>query len=339
MNDPMPLNRDPAIDPGIAAAIARAAALGARKRDLTDIPGARAQLRREQTWWAENPPAVAELRDDALQLGERAAAIRLYRPRPDVRSPVILFLHGGGWCLGDLDTHANVARGLAIAADAVVVALDYALAPEAPFPQCFDETVAAARALRGEAGERLGIDATKLALAGDSAGANLSLAAAVALRDAGTPADALGLFYGSFDTGLDTASFRRFGDGRFGLSRAEMAQFFDYYIPPTARRDDPRITPLHADLRGLPPAYVLACGLDVLRDDSVRLAGALAEAGVRFRLDLLPGATHGFLRYGNAVPLATRALDAAGAFLRQALTAVEPDHSAASRKGATSGTG
>lgn len=309
---------DPVLDPGIAAALARAAALGAKRRDLTDIPGARAQLAVEQSWWTQNLPALAERRDDVLDLGQRRAAVRLYRPRPDLAGPVILYLHGGGWCLGDLDSHLNVSTGLALAADAVVVALDYALAPEHPFPAGYDETLATVAALRGPEGARLGVDARALILAGDSAGATLALAAALALRDAGTPAQALGLFYGAFDTALDTDSYRRFGDGRYGLSRAEMAQFYDYYVPKAALRRDPRVAPQHAALAGLPPAYLLACGLDVLRDDSLKLAAALAQAGVAFRLDALPGATHGFLRFGDAVPLAARALKDAGAYLRAA---------------------
>src|SRR5690606_3207288 len=101
--------------------------------------------------------------------------------------------------------------------------------------------------------------------------------------------------------------------------KGEMERFFDLYLAGRTRPDDPRAAPLGADLAdlaGLPPAYLLACGLDVLRDDSLTMAAALAEAGVRFRLDMLPGATHGFLRYGSTVPLAERALAEAGAFLR-----------------------
>lgn len=310
---------DPELDPGIAAAIQRAVTLGAQRRDLGDIVAARQHVRREQSWWTENPPPLAERRDDTLELLGRTIPIRLYRPRAEVTSPVILYLHGGGWSLGDLDTHLNVANGLALAADAVVVALDYSCAPESPFPRALDESIAAVQALRGEAGRRLHIDAGKIVLAGDSAGANLSVAAALALRDAGSPVDALSLFYGAYDTATDTPSYTRFGDGRYGLARAEMLQFYDYYIPRAARRDDPRIAPLHADLAGLPPAYLLACGLDVLLDDSLRFATALGHAGVRYRLDVLPGAAHGFLRFGDAVPLARRTLEEASGFLRSVM--------------------
>lgn len=307
---------DPPIDPGIAQALARAASLGAKPRDLGDIPGARAQMRREQSWWRENPPELAEVRDDVLSVCGREAAVRLYRPQRMTAGPVILYLHGGGWCIGDRDTHDNVARGLAAAADAIVVSLDYALAPEAPFPRGCDETIAAANALRADAGQRLGIDATVLMLAGDSAGANLALAAAVALRDAATPVQGLGLFYGAFDTSFDTESYRRFGSGRYGLSQPEMARFFDYYFTRSDERLDPRAAPLHGDLAGLPPAYLLACGLDVLQDDTLALAAALGRAGVRCRLEVLPGAVHGFLRFGAAVPLSAQAIRDAGAFLR-----------------------
>ena len=318
MNDPTQ-RREPPLDPGIDAAYERARALGAKPRDLGDIPGAREQLRREQSWWRDQVPPLAELRDDTLKLGKRDAAIRIYRPKAESRSPVIVYLHGGGWCLGDLDSHINVAAGLALNADAIVIGLAYAKAPEAPFPKPLDEAVAAVRALRGAEGRRLGVDASRVGLAGDSAGANLALAAAISLRDAGTPVQALGLFYGVFDFDLDKASYRQFGDGRFGLSRREMAQFLDYYAPAPTRRDDPRLAPYHADLRDLPPSYLLACGRDVLRDDSLRLAAKLAEAGSAFRLEMLPGATHGFLRFGSAVPLASSALRDAGTYLRGVL--------------------
>ena len=307
---------DPPLDPGIAQAGARAASLGAKPRDLRDIPGAREQMRLEQSWWRERQTALAEVRDDTLAVGGRDARIRIYRPRAEAAGPLVLYLHGGGWCIGDIDTHDNAARGVAAAADAVVVSLDYALAPEAPFPQAHEETLAAVAALRGEAGQRLGLDARVLMLAGDSAGANLALAAAMALRDAGTPVQGLALFYGAFDTRLDTGSYRRFGDGRYGLSQFEMARFFDYYLAGSDHSNDCRAAPLCGNLAGLPPAYLLACGLDVLRDDTLALAAALARAGVRHRLDLLPGATHGFLRYGPEVPLTQEAFDAAGSFLR-----------------------
>jgi acetyl esterase len=307
---------DPPIDPGIARALARAKELGAKPRDLDDIPGARVQMRREQGWWREQQVALAEVRDDVLPVGGRDAAIRIYRPRQDLIGPVILYLHGGGWCLGDIETHDNTARGVAAGADAVVVSLDYALAPEARFPRGYEDTLAAAEALRGQAGARLGLDARVLMLAGDSAGANLALAAAMALRDAGAPAQGLGLFYGAYETRFDTASYRRFGSGRYGLSQPEMARFFDYYFSTPADRHDWRACPLRGELAGLPPAYLLACGLDVLRDDTLALAAALAQAGVRYRLDLLPGAVHGFLRFGPAVPLAHEALNAAGGYLR-----------------------
>lgn len=306
---------DPPMEPSIAACIAEAIRRGAQRRDLSNIPGAREQMRREQAWWADNQPAPAEIRDETIDIGARKLPIRLYRPSSDTRGPVILYLHGGGWCIGDTDTHDNIARNLSLESGFVVVSLDYSCAPEAPFPAAFDEVSLAANALRGSEGERLGIDAAKLVLGGDSAGANLALAGALALRNAGTPAQALALFYGAFDTSLETDSYHRFGDGRYGLARAEMAQFYVYYAPDT-KRDDWRLAPLHADLADAPPCYLLACGLDVLRDDSLKLAAALTEAGVRFRLDLVPGATHGFLRFGAAAEASRNVLAEAGRYVR-----------------------
>lgn len=311
-------DRDPPIDAGIVAALERARSLGATPRDLADIGAARAQVEREQAWWRERQEALSEVSEAEIDLGNRRARVRLYRPH-GATAGAVLYLHGGGWSLGSIDTHDNVARGLAAGSAATVVSLDYALAPEAPFPQPYHESLAAARALRSAEGRRLGVEAAALGLAGDSAGANLAVAVAMALRDGGEPAQALGLFYGAYDTRLDSGSYRRFGDGRYGLSHKEMAQFFDYYLPAPAQREDPFAAPLRGDLAALPPAYLLACGLDVLRDDSLLLAAALTQAGVPYRLDHQPGAVHGFLRFGPAVPLSARCLAAAGAFMREAL--------------------
>lgn len=315
-----PPDRDPPVDLGIIAALDKARTLGAAPRDLADLDTARAQIEREQGWWREEQTDLAEVRDEMLDLGARQAKVRLYRAHGATDGPMVLYLHGGGWSVGSIDTHDNVARGLAAGTMATVVSLDYALAPEAPFPQAYHETVAAARALRGAEGRRLGLAPGALGLAGDSAGANLAIAAAMALRDSGEDVEGLALFYGAFDTRLDSGSYRRFGDGRYGLSHHEMAQFLDYYLPSAAQREDPCAAPLRGDLAGLPPAYLLACGLDVLRDDSLLLAAALTTAGVAYRLDLRPGAVHGFLRFGPAVPLATESLTDAGSFLRRALS-------------------
>lgn len=308
---------DPRLDPGVATALARQATFEFPPRDLDDIPKARIQMRRENEVWQKRAPELAEIHDDIVDVGPRAAKIRIYRPQSGLKGPVLLYLHGGGWCLGDLATHDALMRRLAIASEFVVVGLDYALAPELPFPAAFDETLATVQALRGLKGERLGLDTAKLALGGDSAGANLALAAAIALGKAKTPVDGLVLFYGAYTCELDSASYREFGNGAFGLSLAEMKRFLDHYAPDASQRRDPRIAPLYTDLTGLPPTYLMAAGLDCLRDDTLALATRLGQAGVRIRLDVLPGTVHGFLRFAEVVPAARRAINTAGAHLKK----------------------
>lgn len=286
------------------------------KVDLRALPiaEARATFIAQQTPWGWCPHPMEEVR----QLSVGGMRARLYVPPGNAPRPVALYLHGGGWVFGDIDTHDGTMHWLAAASGCAVLGIDYRLAPEHPFPAAHEDALAATTFIRSGA---LGpaCDATRVALAGDSAGANLALGALLAMRDAGqTLPDTACLFYGCYAPIFDTPSNAANGDGAFILSTEMMrwywAQFLGALAPENA---PPACAPLFADLAGLPPLYLNSAGLDPLLDDTTMLASRLAAAGVRYRLDAWPGVIHGFLRMARDLPMARSALIAAGAHLRE----------------------
>jgi acetyl esterase len=238
---------------------------------------------------------------------------RLYRPDAAATLPLILYVHGGGWTFGSVDSHENEMRYLALSAQAAVLGFDYRLAPEAAFPAPLDDLLAAieavqALALAGKA------DASRWAIAGDSAGAHLALAAMLSRRDAGAALpSAAGLFYGCYAPRFDNESNELFGSADFGLSNTRMRWYWANLLG--GATPDALSAPLDADFTGLPPAYLLAAGLDPLRDDTLQLAARFAAAGVPHELLTVPGVIHGFLGRAPRLPAAQRALRGAGAFL------------------------
>ncbi|HUZ22697.1 MAG TPA: alpha/beta hydrolase [Streptosporangiaceae bacterium] len=246
-------------------------------------------------------PVVEDLRTAA------GLPVRLYRPAPGGR-PLTLYLHGGGFVLGDLDSHDGICRRLAQVAGAAVLAVDYRRAPEHPGPAAVADAVSAftwAWSRRRE----LGADpATGIGLAGDSAGGALAVLAAVGLRDRGTPASALLLAYPNADMTLSEPSVEAEGHG-WGLEADEVRWFVEQWVPDPRRRADPAVSPVHADLTGLPPAIVATAGHDPLRDEGDHLAGLLAAAGAGVRHLRFPGLVHGFLGLGELSPAAASAAD------------------------------
>ena len=263
-------------------------------------------------WTALGPQ---DLVVDELTLPGAAGPMRarLYRPAA-AKLPLILFVHGGGWTFGSVDSHANEMRYLALASGCAVLGFEYRLAPEHPFPLPLDDVLAAVEGLRaGVLGDLA--DTDRLALAGDSAGANLALAALLALRDAGKklPAAAV-LFYGGYTPADDSPSHRQFGDGSFGLSTARMRWYWGNFLG-SAAAPPLLAAPLGADLAGLPPLHLMAAGLDPLTDDTMTLAERLKAAGGTYELAVVPGVVHGFLGRAPRLPAAQDALAKAGAFL------------------------
>lgn len=272
------------------------------------------------------PVAMPAIRDIAMALPGRALAARLYRPVEDetARLPVLIYFHGGGWVLGDLNSHDGVCRRLAHESGCAVVSVDYRLAPEHPFPAAFDDAIAAAGWVAAHA-DALGVDADRLALGGDSAGGNLAAAACLALRDAGGPKVSYQLLiYPATDFAMDTASHRDFGEG-FLLDAGFQHWCHRHYLGDSGSRSDWRVSPLRAQsVAGLPPAFVLTASHDPLRDEGEAYAQRLVEAGCCVTLWRASGQIHAFLPMDGvmtAVPAVARRL---GAHLALGLAAAAP---------------
>ncbi len=250
---------------------------------------------------------------------------RLYTPDIAGPAPLFLFLHGGGWHGGDLDTHEVLCREVAHGASCAVVAVDYRLAPENKFPAAYDDAVAAAEYCLENA-RALGADPARIAIGGDSAGGNLTAAATIALRDRGgkTPMFQV-LIYPATDFRMVTPAFLNF-EGP-GLGPREMTWCRDNYLRDESDVADPRASPILADLKNLPPAFVITAECDVLRDDGEAYALALVKAGVPVTLRRYIGHPHAFL----SLPLDVGATVAGIADLSAALRAAFSSEKRANR--------
>jgi acetyl esterase len=250
--------------------------------------------------------------------------IRIYRPpaESDAPLPIVLFIHGGGWSVGDLDTYDGMARRHAAGAEAIVVSIDYRLAPEHPYPAAVDDAWAATQWVAEHAAE-LGADPDRLAVAGDSAGGNLAAVVTQLARDAGGPRILFQLLWypsTTFDTSLPSFMENANApildiDGCKGCTR--------WYIGDLDLSDMPAtLAPAAAeDLTGLPPAYIAVAGHDPLRDDGMRYAELLSAAGVPVELHNAQTLVHGYAGYDGVVPAATEAVESAIRSLRRALNA------------------
>jgi acetyl esterase len=288
------------------------------------VATARRNRRLEAEIVAERPPPPMA-RVEAVEIPGPAGAIaaRRYVPHgaPAEAAPLLVYFHGGGWVIGDLDTHDGPCRFLAVNSGVQVLAIDYRLAPEHPFPAAAEDAIAAYAWASANAAE-LGCDPARIAVGGDSAGANLAAVASLLARDAGLRLPAMQLLiYPVTVAGEELPSRRTFGEG-FLLSRPDMDFFEGHYLPAGADRSDPRVSILRADdLGGLPPAYLAIAGFDPLRDEGVAFAESLEAAGVPVSLRLHPGLVHTFANLAAICPSARQAmLEAVGA-LRMGLAA------------------
>jgi acetyl esterase len=231
--------------------------------------------------------------------------LRVYRPRSvrdsETDVPVVLFFHGGGWVQGNVVMYDPLCTHLAQQVRAVVVSVDYRLAPESKAPTAAHDCIDATRWVAGH-DEVLRADTSRLAVAGDSAGGNLAAVVALAARDAGGPRISHQvLLYPGLDLTLSSPSIDEHADAPV-LTRASIEAFRRHYLPAGADPRDPMLSPLFGDLAGLPPALVQTADLDPLRDDGIRYADALREAGVAVRLTNYVGLPHGFASFPGAVP-------------------------------------
>ncbi|ORA28209.1 alpha/beta hydrolase [Mycobacterium aquaticum] len=239
------------------------------------------------------PQPIGAVRDCVTPDG---VPVRIYWPATTLSPPLplVVFAHGGGFVFCDLDTHDDLCRSLANGIGAVVVSVDYRLAPESRWPTAAEDLYAALRWAAEHAGE-LGGDPARLVIAGDSAGGNLAAVTAILARDRGGPVVAAqALLYPVIAADFTTESYRQFATGYYNTAAA-MAWYWDQYIPNVSDRTHPHASPLRAELSGLPPAVVLTAGFDPLRSEGDRYAEALAAQGVPVHHRRYSGAIHGFM--------------------------------------------
>ena len=268
------------------------------------------------------PPQIGAVTNVVAETAAGAIPLRVYRPagvEAAAALPTLVYFHGGGWVIGDLDTHDVLCRQLTGEAGIMVIAVDYRLAPEHKFPAAADDAWAATRWVVANAG-RLGADVQRLAVGGDSAGGNLAAVIALMARDAGAPSIALQvLLYPVTDVGTETQSYRDFADG-YMLTRDGMKWFFDHYLASSDQAADWRVSPLRAtSLAGLPPALIVTAGFDPLRDEGEAYAHALRAAGVRVDYNCYGGMIHGFVPMGRLIDTGNRAVSHVAGSLREAL--------------------
>ena len=266
------------------------------------------------------PRDLAEVRNLTATGPHGAIALRLYRPAAAARpAPTLVYYHGGGWTMGNLDSHDVLCRQLADESGFVVVAVDYRMGPEHRFPAAVDDVLAATRWLQAQA-DTLGLDATRFAVGGDSAGGNLAAVVALAWRDAGeaVPLKFQLLIYPATDMRLAAPSHSHNGQGY--LLTADTIRYFRSHYLDAEQYGDWRASPLlHADLSGLPPALVITAGFDPLRDEGRQYADALSAAGSPAQYICFERQIHGFITMGRLLGEADTAVALCAAALRRSL--------------------
>lgn len=311
------------LDPQAQALLTQARLDGARPIS-TLAPGEARKTYRESRLPTQPGPRPVEVRRDFLVPGPAAAVpVREYRPLGSTekeRLPALVFFHGGGWVIGDRDTHDVLCRELCHLAGCAVFSVDYRLGPEHRFPAAFDDAVAVTRWLARHAQDRA-IDDTRMAVGGDSAGGNLAAGAALALRDtADVRLAGQLLVYPVTDLRCETASYQSCGEG-YVLGAADMAYFRGHYIADPAHCTDWRASPLLADDHsGLPPALVLTAGFDPLRDEGRLYADKLSAAGNAVQYIGFERQMHGFLGMGGVIDEANTAVRLCADWLRRHLS-------------------
>jgi acetyl esterase len=247
----------------------------------------------------------------------QAIPYRVYRPSDEPVLPALVYFHGGGWVIGDLDTHEGICRALANSAGCAVFSVDYRLAPEHKYPAAADDCYAFTRWL-AENSEAQGVDPGKIAVGGDSAGGNLAAVVALMARDSGSPSLCCQLLiYPVTDYSYETESYLENAEG-YGLTLAGMTWFWNHYLARESDGGESRASPIQAEtLEGLPPAYVITAGFDPLRDEGDAYAARLIEAGVPVELDRYEGMIHGFCVYLGRLDQAGISVDRMSAALRR----------------------
>lgn len=303
------------LHPAAAKLLADSAASGRPNAHLLPVETARANF--ESDLGGLEKPAIAVALDVEIQTRSERIRGRLYRPREDGVLPLVVYYHGGGWLLGSINSHDVTTRMLALASGFAVLSVDYRRGPDSRFPAAVDDAVDAVLWAVGQADE-LGIDPTRIAVAGDSAGGNLATVAAAVLRDEGGPRLAMQvLVYPVTTCDLDQG-FDMTYEGHI-LYRDEMLWHQDNYLSSPEQLQDPRVSPLGADLRGLPQAVVILAECDPIRPQGELYIRALRRAGVPVTVFDAPSLVHGFFGLDELFPEAKDAMTFVAQELKRAM--------------------
>ena len=314
MNDATPW-----VDPELIAAgkLLQEKGLVAPDRTVAPLSEVRAAQDRIGAFLGLDSVRLQSERDVMLPGPHGDVPCRFYYPEGIVNPACLVYMHGGGFMQGSLNSWDHFLRDLVRQSGVAVLSVDYRLSPEYKFPVAFDETVAMVRLMAKSAADH-GVDPRRLAIGGDSAGANLALAAALVLRDAGEKLLSFQLLiYGVYSAEVESPSWQQFGRGA-GLSQSQFRWILETYLEHPVQAEDWRVAPLLADLKGLPPAHLIVGSLDPLLDDSNKLAAKLKAAGVPSELMIYQGINHGFIRYSRLIRTARTAVSDCAAALKRA---------------------
>lgn len=263
--------------------------------------------------WVKGGPVMHSTQD--LTPDTIGVRIRIHKNQAARAKGTLLYIHGGGWVIFSMDTHDRLMREYAARSGMDVVGIDYSLSPENRYPTALNEISAVIDWLKMR-GEEYGLNIDKLAIGGDSVGANMSLATSIAMRDRGTPLDAMILSYGAYDN-AHRASYDHFDGANYMLTSQEMVGFWQDYLGSQPIETARLARPIHADLTGLPPAFLCIAPCDVLADENDALADKLKAAGVDTTSVVYAGATHSFLEAVSISGLADEALSDASDWLKR----------------------
>lgn len=315
-------HQEDGLDPEIRTFVKRMGELWRRHPPLSTVSPTEARQIAEAVRepWTRGGPVMARTTEHNVPFSGGSVRIRVLDPSDVTPKGALIYLHGGGWAFFSLDTHDRLMREYAARAGIAVVGVDYSLSPEARFPRAIEETVIVVHWLR-EHGLQLGIDAQHLAIGGDSAGAAMTIAACMILRDAGELAGvrAMLLNYGAFDAACDTSSYDRFGAGGYLWDPGEMAAFWHNYLRDERDAADPLACPLRAEVGGLPPAFFAVPECDVMYDENLQMAEKLRRCGVPAQTTIYPGTTHSFLEAVSCARISDRAFAEAARWLADML--------------------
>ena len=311
------------LDPQAKLLIEKAEAAGHPELYELEPFAARKQFLELSKAVAVEPVAVGSIEEKKIEGAGGDIRLRFYRPTAvSKQSPALLYFHGGGWVIGDLDSHDGICRWLSVRSGCVIISVDYRLAPEHKFPAAVDDCLAATRWVASN-GDTMGIDNTRLAVGGDSAGGNLAAVVSQLARDDSGPAIAFQmLIYPATDMTMAEPSHQAMGSG-YRLTKPLMEWFVEHYLNNESDRHDSKASPLFSpNFTDLPEALVITAGFDPLCDEGMRYAEKLVAAGVKTTYAPYHGMIHGFLSMGGWLDVSRQALDYASNQLAVALRSI-----------------